>query len=849
MANLTHHGDSLLGERIRAVAGGVVSASLTLFFDWILPSWAKTSYVVFDHIFRARRSDNSPVTSKVSWKFRLVMFSPWLAMCMAYLLWAPNRRIIMIYHGVTGSGINLLFWSGITLQNDGPRDATNKVQLAALDSFVSFAISSYCMTHRSLVWRFFKWTFIRIVVPLLCIGGGLYYFRDLLPVARTCYRIRDSLLIFINNAWDAFDSAEAQVVDQLPRYLQHKWSSYQQRLPERASLPTYQYRPLNPGEIRLLVLKRSPFYPSVIQAGIVHLPIYPPPDYEAVSYRWGSSDLTEEILVDGCRFPVTKAAFDLLLARRTVWRERTLWIDALCINQNDVHEKSEQVQLMRDIYHRASRVIAYPGSDWRYRIAGSFIYELWSLAHQYHTEDIDWQATPDLAKSPQWRSIANLFNDEYFTRSWVIQEIAAGQKIELYLGGAYIPWMIFAEVADWCFHTSRRYLLNGSDEKEMRVWGSGKNIENIAVMTSLRPEAEQWTGAVGAYNHLINLENLFYITSTFRAGDPRDRVFALVGIARSDGDTSLTAPDYNLPVEQVYQNAMRAILSPPKQRLTIHNLALAGAGFSRRSITIPSWVRDFSEQRKCFPYSDVFKEDTCFKASGNLSQDLGIEDATNSLIVKAITIDTIMDLTEVEVLDWGVQDLELTDLFQTLRKLHKFVHSAIDLCRKYPSSSGAADELDYERLWLAFIAGRIERRPASVEFKKVFRYWLQRLDLIALARDRSHFNEIIEESALADLAGTIPYQADTTYQLAVLESCFGRRIGITTSGRLCVVPPLTKVGDSVIIPFGSQTPFLIRQRDNESENVHYELVGEAWVEGVMHGEMIGSADEEFIRLS
>lgn len=60
---------------------------------------------------------------------------------------------------------------------------------------------------------------------------------------------------------------------------------------------------------------------------------------------------------------------------------------------------------------------------------------------------------------------------------------------------------------------------------------------------------------------------------------------------------------------------------------------------------------------------------------------------------------------------------------------------------------------------------------------------------------------------------------------------------------------LARVGDSVIIPLGSQVPFLVRQRDDESKNISYELVGEAWVEDVMKGEMIGNADEEFIRIS
>lgn len=69
----------------------------------------------------------------------------------------------------------------------------------------------------------------------------------------------------------------------------------------------------------------------------------------------------------------------------------------------------------------------------------------WALSHQYNTEDMNWLGTTDLARSPQWRAISDLFNDEYFTRAWVIQEIAVGQKTELYVGGMYIPWILFAK--------------------------------------------------------------------------------------------------------------------------------------------------------------------------------------------------------------------------------------------------------------------------------------------------------------------------------------------------------------------------------------------------------------------
>ncbi|KAI0456746.1 HET-domain-containing protein [Xylaria acuta] len=705
MENLTNHGATLLGQRLGSLANGIIVANVCNFI----------AYVVFDHLFRARRSDTSLAASKSTWRIRLPMFSAWLGMCMAYITWVPNRRLInmssssLIYHGMTGRGLNLLLWSGIAIQKDGPRDLVNKAQVACLDAMFSFLVSSCSLTHRA------------VGIPLLCISGVLYYFREVLPLSRTYYHVRYYVFLFVTKAWDSFDYVEAQI-----------------RHPERAKLPIYQYQPLNAGEIRLLILRRSPFYPSIAQVEIVHRPIYPPPDYEAVSYRWGSAELTEEILVDGCRFPVTKAAFDLLLARRSMWRERTIWIDTLCINQEDLQERAN-------------------------KLAGGFIYELMTM---------DWQGTPDEASSPRWRATADLFTNEYLNRAWVIQEIAVGQKTELYVGGIYIPWIVFADLLTIiALDQSRRRMLTSSPDKVRRIWRPGRTFENVA------------TSEISRFGSLIDVEKLLYLTFNFRAADPRDKVFGLMGIAGNTGDTTLTAPDYSLPVEQVFQNTARAVSSLPSERRTVHILALAGIGFSERSRKMPSWVPDFSEERICYP------------ASGDFPQDLWIDDEANSLVVKAITLGRVLDLGEYGALDWGLDDFE------------------------HFKTSSAADGLTFDRPRLACIGGLIERKPADLKFKDVFRHWWLNLGLWPAAAGPS------------------------------LRLVLGEGLSITNSGRLSPVPPLTKVGDSAIVPLRSQTPFLIRQRDDVPGNAGYELVGEAWVEGVMYGEMIGNADEESIRIS
>src|SRR5262249_11431837 len=85
-------------------------------------------------------------------------------------------------------------------------------------------------------------------------------------------------------------------------------------------------------------------------------------NYEALSYVWGSENNTRAILVDGCSFLVTLSLESALRQLRHSSCERVLWIDQLCIDQNNEAEKSEQVGLLGDIYRNASAVLIWLGS-------------------------------------------------------------------------------------------------------------------------------------------------------------------------------------------------------------------------------------------------------------------------------------------------------------------------------------------------------------------------------------------------------------------------------------------------------------------------------------------------------
>ncbi|KAF3035186.1 hypothetical protein E8E11_004011 [Didymella keratinophila] len=87
-------------------------------------------------------------------------------------------------------------------------------------------------------------------------------------------------------------------------------------------------------------------------------------DYEALSYVWGERLYYGWISLDGTFFPVTENLWGALSGLRYTDRERVLWIDAICIDQANLRERSEQVSRMYSIFTQASTVIVWLGEEW-----------------------------------------------------------------------------------------------------------------------------------------------------------------------------------------------------------------------------------------------------------------------------------------------------------------------------------------------------------------------------------------------------------------------------------------------------------------------------------------------------
>jgi hypothetical protein len=135
-----------------------------------------------------------------------------------------------------------------------------------------------------------------------------------------------------------------------------------------SNLSLYCYQPLPSGvdKIRLLNLLPSEDEDGPIQCKLVNYSLTTTGRrrnlYEALSYVWGSEQKPESISIDGSYLPITLSLHEALLRLRDHALGRYLWIDAVCINQDDTMEKMHQIGLMAQIYGYARQTIVWLGN-------------------------------------------------------------------------------------------------------------------------------------------------------------------------------------------------------------------------------------------------------------------------------------------------------------------------------------------------------------------------------------------------------------------------------------------------------------------------------------------------------
>jgi hypothetical protein len=169
------------------------------------------------------------------------------------------------------------------------------------------------------------------------------------------------------------------------------------------------------------------------------------PNYEALSYVWGDVSLKRPIHLNGQPFLVTTNLYSALCHLR--WRNevRTMWIDAICINQHDNAERTSQVQIMGDIYRAARRVVVWLGELDQDTEAAIKLMD--TICDAIRSLDLDadgislniitgeWLQNPallaylDSSFIPSWRSFSHVLQREWWQRARIVQEFIFARDV------------------------------------------------------------------------------------------------------------------------------------------------------------------------------------------------------------------------------------------------------------------------------------------------------------------------------------------------------------------------------------------------------------------------------------
>ncbi|KAK7964336.1 hypothetical protein PG988_011310 [Apiospora saccharicola] len=260
------------------------------------------------------------------------------------------------------------------------------------------------------------------------------------------------------------------------------------------------------SETRILILHPGAFEDPICgDLLIVDLPSKQP--YEALSYTWGdeSGDSTpcRTIQLGGRPFHVTANCENALRRLRRISSPRYLWVDAICVDQNNTEEKGHQVQLMPNIYSGAQTVLVYVGEA----ADGSDEF-LASIGAD--------RLTADYPTARTVRPLNTFFARRYFHRVWVLQEVALARKAELICGTFSISWPSFkAGLGDWVKYA-------------------------VYQPPVLEPDHRAYTDP----RRLVDMMNL---ASRCECLDPRDKVYGTLGLFPHTAGRAIV-PNYNLSV-------------------------------------------------------------------------------------------------------------------------------------------------------------------------------------------------------------------------------------------------------------------------------------------------------------
>lgn len=305
------------------------------------------------------------------------------------------------------------------------------------------------------------------------------------------------------------------------------------------------YNPLNYSFAQIRLLELLPGCNEDQIRCRLHAPVFlDGGGYEALSYVWGDPiNEMKDILVDDTMIRITSNLAMALHYIREQGKSRYLWVDAVCINQNDNREKNHQVKLMSDIYSRADKVLVFLGLE----DGCSEAFDYFDAVSKARDND---SPLPTNNSSKLLLAFWNLLSKPWWSRVWVIQEFVLATKEPLI--GCGRRWTTVSALS-----AGLVALPEAIDFQNPLLALELHDISMVSIMRLIQSR-------IGLLSHVAlktgaDLSTLVTISQFHDSTEQRDKIFALNSLMMEPFRTVL-APDYSLSLRTVYTEMTTLLL-------------------------------------------------------------------------------------------------------------------------------------------------------------------------------------------------------------------------------------------------------------------------------------------------
>lgn len=280
--------------------------------------------------------------------------------------------------------------------------------------------------------------------------------------------------------------------------------------------------------------------------------------YEALSWTWGNEGAEEKegsnetISIDhddkAYDLKVPSNLFQALKALRRENESRTLWVDAICINQKDVHEKNHQIPMMPSIYGEADAVCVWLGdrsedSDMAIDFMEEIMDDIWKFDELCKPKLKNGQET-----GPKWKALFSLIMRPWFSRRWIVQEIALAKDGLIYCGPKTITWRKFSDAVSLFVEVETATHRLSEIMKKSEITDHIPNFfDHVAYLSAtLLIDTTNFLFRRlpnGEKDDLLSLEYLVSRLSIFKTTKPHDAVYSLLAIAQNTLPTAAPRED------------------------------------------------------------------------------------------------------------------------------------------------------------------------------------------------------------------------------------------------------------------------------------------------------------------